>query len=104
MARTVMVPAKRRRYWAVVEDSLVEIHGLTKREARQRISLLLKDLASAPPEIDTEIIYHAEQFAIANDLAGQQLDRAKYTDVYHRIVLRHYGVALQNPAQAAAGR
>ena len=29
MARTVIVPPNRRLYWAVVEDCLVEIHGLT---------------------------------------------------------------------------
>lgn len=104
MARTVTVSPNRRRYWAVVEDCLVEIHGLTRREARQKVSRLLRDLVSDLPEIDTDIIYHSEQFEIANDLAGRQLDRAPHNDVYWPIMLRHYGVALPSPAQAAAGR
>jgi hypothetical protein len=91
-------------YWSVVEDCLVELHGLKRRDAHQKVSSLLKDLASPPPGIDTEIIYHAEQFDIANDLAGRQLDRAEHTAAYAQIVARHYGVLQSRPAQATVGR
>ena len=98
MERTVSVPPNRRAYWGVVEDCLVEIHGLSRRDARQKISELLKDLASPPPGIETEIFYHSEQFQVACDLAGRQLDQKQFAEAYKRIQIRHYAAVRPRPA------
>jgi hypothetical protein len=103
MARDVTVPPKRRPLWAVVEHCLVEIHGLSRRDARQRVAWLLEDLASTPPALDSEIIYHAEQFDIACNLAGRDLDRAEHDQTYRRILLRPCAGVGLDPAEVVAG-
>jgi hypothetical protein len=80
-------------YWGTIEDCLVEIHGMKRREAQQRLSAFRLELEVLPPGVNPDFIYHAEQFDVACDLAGRQLDQAPHQDAYDRIVLRYYGIS-----------
>lgn len=77
-------------YWSVVEDCLVDIHGLGRPEARQRIADLQAWMSSLPPDIDGDIIYHDEQFRVACGLAGRELSQDEYQRQYDEIIDRHY--------------
>ncbi len=79
-----------RPYWSVVEDCLVELHGVDRSEARKRIKALLAWIASPPDGVDGEIVYHDEQFDVACDLAGNELRYELYQDQYDQIVERYY--------------
>ena len=93
-------------YWGVVEDCLVEIHGMKRPEARQRIAELQSWMVSLPPGIDGDIIYHDEQFNVACDLAGRDLSQDDYQQQYDEIVDRHYPgwLLVRERYLAAAGR
>jgi hypothetical protein len=93
-------------YWSTVEDCLVELHGLKKPEARRRIADLKGKLDELPDGANPDIIYHAEQFDVACDLADQQLDYQQYRDAYERITSKHYpdfALYLER-ARSASGR
>jgi hypothetical protein len=70
----------------------VQFHGLRRREAQRRVKLLRADIASPPPGIDAEIIYHAEEFDVACSLAGRELDRTEHADAYDQIAARRYAM------------
>jgi hypothetical protein len=67
-------------YWRVVEDSLVEIHGLPRGEARNLVSEYRANLRALPPDIDQDIIYHLVDRNLPHDAYGEQ---------YRRILERH---------------
>ena len=93
-------------YWGVVEDCLVDIHGLGRAEARKRIADFKAWMASLPPDIDGDIIYHDEQFRVACDLAGRVLSQDDYQRQYDQIVDRHYPgwLLVRERYMASAGR
>lgn len=81
-------------FWGVVEDCLVQLHGLGRREAQRRVKLRQAEISAAPPGIDAEIIYHVEEFDVACSLAGRQLDRAEYAEMYEQIAAGRYAAVL----------
>jgi hypothetical protein len=81
-------------YWGVVEDCLVDIHGLSCPEARKRIADLQVWMASLPHD-DGNIVYHDEQFRVACELAGRELSQDDYQQNYDEIIDRHYPGWLQ---------
>ena len=78
-------------FWNVVEDSLVEIHGLPRHEAHQRCMDLRTRIESPAPGIGTlsEIFYHAEPFYVACDIAEKDLEPSQYESQYDAILERH---------------
>jgi hypothetical protein len=76
-------------FWDVVEDCLVEIHGLSKPAAHQRSVDLRARIESPPTGMSSEIFYHAEPFDVACDIAGRQLDLSHYRFQYDYILNRH---------------
>lgn len=79
-----------RPYWRVVEDSLVELHGLKRSEARNLLSELKAHLRALPPDIDRDIIYHDEPVNVASKLMDEQPPYKDVGEQYDRILERHY--------------
>jgi hypothetical protein len=90
MARSLALNFDPDPYWRIVEDCLVELHGLKRPEAKLRIADLQHRLDNLPPKINPAIFYNAEEFEVAGDLAGQRLDPEQYRDAYERIMSRYY--------------
>jgi hypothetical protein len=88
--RTVTPKFDPRPYWRVVEDCLVELHGLSRTEARRSVSELRARLKALPPGIDRDIIYHEEPVHVAADLVGRNLPHETYRQPYDQILERHY--------------
>jgi hypothetical protein len=59
-------------YWRVVHDCLVKMHGLDSAEAQRRVREFRLRLRTAPAEINTDLIFHDEPFALACRLIGQE--------------------------------
>lgn len=76
-------------FWEVVEDCLVEIHQLPRVDAHARRNTLRTRLEQPPPGISSEIVYHAEPFDVACNIAGKQLDLSQYWSQYEPILNRH---------------
>jgi hypothetical protein len=89
MARSLTVKYDPSPYWRVVEDSLVEIHALSRGEARNLVAELQDRLNALPPDIDQDIIYHDEPINVAADLVDRDLPEAIYRERYDRILRRH---------------
>ncbi|MFN8633259.1 MAG: hypothetical protein U0893_05330 [Chloroflexota bacterium] len=78
-------------YWHVVEDCLVEIHGMRPDEAKRVLVELHDRLAQlADRGVDTDLTFHEEEFNLACDLAGVHVPFEPYREHYFRIVSRHY--------------
>jgi len=101
-SKTRMVGAKiAAQFWSAVEDCLVTFHDIPRHEAAQKITTTWKSLAELPPpesaqcadpEIQgsfQDIIYHAEPWYIACNLANEQKDLAQNRTAYQKI-LRQY--------------
>jgi hypothetical protein len=89
MARSLTIKYDPTPYWRVVEDSLVEIHDLSRGEARKLVAELRGRLNALPPEIDQDIIYHDEPINVAADLVDRNLPEEIFGERYDRILLRH---------------
>ncbi len=78
-------------FWNVVEDCLVEVHGLPRQDAHQRSMDLRTRIESPLPGIgiSSEIFYHADPFDVACDIVGNQLDILQYFPQYDPILERH---------------
>ena len=76
-------------FWDVVEECLIAIHGLAKAEAHRRSIDLRTRIESTPAGMSSDILYHAEPFDVACDIAGSQLDLAQYRQKYEPILNCH---------------
>lgn len=88
-------------YWRVVEDCLVEFHGLSRVDAASCVTAYLRRLsdhmASLPWNgVDSEnqheygeIIYHGDPWYIACDLAQREIPIARNETAYKAILRRH---------------
>lgn len=76
-------------FWDVVENCLVEFHGLSKRDAHLKRVDLRTHIESPPTEMSSEIFYHAEPFDVACDIAESPLDLSQYRSRYDQILNRH---------------
>ena len=77
-------------FWEVVEDCLVEFHGLKSEEAEQKSDRFREMIEECRPRgSGSDIFYHSEPFQVACDLMEADLDLAKYRSEYDRILVRH---------------
>ena len=57
-------------FWRIVVDCLQSFQGRDRADALELVRQFRTLLREAPPEIDTELIFHEEPFALAARLAG----------------------------------
>jgi hypothetical protein len=76
-------------FWSVVRDCLVGIHRMSASDAEQKSKDLRRRIELPPPDISSEIFYHAEPFDVACDIAETYLDLQSYRDPYDQILARH---------------
>jgi hypothetical protein len=74
----------------VVEDCLVEFHGMSRSEARRDVAELKARLKALPPGIDRDSIYHDEPVNVASKWVDEQPPYKDYGEQYDRILERHY--------------
>ena len=89
------------RYWHIVEDCLVELHGFSRTEAAPLWKELLRRLREHPEPGVEEITYHDEPLYVANDLAGRDLDDPAIDAAYRAIHARYWPELYQD---AGVGR
>jgi hypothetical protein len=82
-------PRSKDDFWDVVEDCLRNFHQLTKPDAEQRARGLRRRIENPPPDISSDIFYHAEPFDVACDLADRELDLERNQAEYNSILERH---------------
>jgi len=82
-------PGSKDDYWDVVEDCLHNLHRLSRPDAKQRTDVLRGIIENPPPDISSDIFYHAEPFDVACDLAGEKLEIDDNRDEYYLILERH---------------
>jgi hypothetical protein len=85
-------------FWSAVRGCLVSFHGLSDIEAVRSVAEFRSRLEEAPPGVPLDMIYHAEPFDVACDLAGRQLDwaevRSEYLDLLDRTAKHAWRVPL----------
>jgi hypothetical protein len=57
-------------FWRIVVDCLESFQGCDRDAALELVRQFRTLLREAPPDIDTELIFHEEPFALASRLAG----------------------------------
>ena len=57
-------------FWRIVVDCLESFHGRDEAAALELVREFRTLLREAPPDIDTELIFHEEPFALAARLGG----------------------------------
>jgi hypothetical protein len=70
MNETQLTPTLRDAFWQAVEECLVEFHQKTPRNALLEAAQLRREVETTPPGLNGDLIYHAEPFYVACDLAG----------------------------------
>jgi hypothetical protein len=85
-----MNPELRESFWAAVRECLIHFHRVPPSEAAGKVSSLRQRLAEAPAGSLSDMIYHAEPFDVACDLAGEPLDRTKFAGEYEEILDRYF--------------
>lgn len=76
-------------FWLVVIDCLTTFHCWTGQRARQSVDEYRKRLQSSLDPTTFDLIYHEEPFAIANELAGRQLDIGPRCANYQSLLKKH---------------
>ena len=84
-------------FWAAVEDCLVDFHGFKRDTAAEKVTTLWRQLptgsdANCDLPSFADMIYHAEPWYIACNLAGRDLPLAHHQVEYGN-VLRHNQLA-----------
>jgi hypothetical protein len=77
------------RFWTVVRTCLIDFHGLSATDAELRSAELRHKIESPPTGLSSDIFYHAEPFDVACDLSDHQLDLARYSSRYKRILAQN---------------
>jgi hypothetical protein len=78
-------------FWAVVQDCLVQFHGFQNDAASENVSSFRCRLPKGDgqkPSFD-DLIYHAEPFYIACDLAGEELPLSQYQAAYETLLKKN---------------
>jgi hypothetical protein len=81
-------------FWAAVEDCLVQFHNMERDTAAQKVTGLWRRLpkdSSSEASLD-DMIYHAEPWYLACNLAGRELVLSQYQSAYE-VVLRQNGLS-----------
>ncbi len=79
-------------FWTAVEDCLVTFHNVPRCTAAEKVTGLWRNL---PSSIDdsrsafSDMIYHAEPWQIACNLAGQDLPIAAYQQQYQALLAQN---------------
>jgi hypothetical protein len=79
-------------FWAAVEECLVTFHEVKPCEAAEQVTLLWRRL---PVSVDdagpsfADMIYHAEPWQIACNLANEDLPVASYQAAYQALLVRN---------------
>jgi hypothetical protein len=76
-------------FWGAVVDCLEQFHGKPGPDAQALASALRARIEWPPPGIDGDLIYHAEPFDVACNLAQVELDPDTYRPAYELILRRH---------------
>ncbi|MBM4047400.1 MAG: hypothetical protein FJ279_20025 [Planctomycetes bacterium] len=79
----------RDRFWMVVEDCLVTFHALSRDEARKRTQELRVRIERDPTGMPSEMVYHAEPFDVACDIAEKPQELPENRQEYDAILSRH---------------
>jgi hypothetical protein len=83
-------------FWMNVEDCLTEFHHFPPENARARVDAYRLRLTAAaqqePLEWMEDLIYHAEPWNVACDLANSELPLSAYLSQYQAILSRPIGV------------
>jgi hypothetical protein len=80
--------AAQERYWCIVHDCLTALHRWSPAAADDAIARLRERLAVHEDPDFPVMIYHAEPFEVACDLADQQVDYAAHREAYEAILDR----------------
>ncbi|HEY3454496.1 MAG TPA: hypothetical protein VGK64_07815 [Bryobacteraceae bacterium] len=78
-------------FWATVEDCLVNFHHFERDKAAERVTTLWRQLPKGPeakcdePSFE-DMIYHAEPWYIACNLAENDLPLTQYQSEYRNIL------------------
>ena len=75
-------------FWATVEDCLVQFHHLEREAAAEKVTALWRRLPKSEgtdPSFD-DMIYHAEPWYIACNLAGKELPLPQYHSEYEGLL------------------
>ena len=81
-------------FWAAVEDCLVQFHDMERGQAATKVTELWRRLPAGPeprcgePPLD-EMIYHAEPWYVACNLAGEEPALKAYQAAYTGILKRN---------------
>lgn len=79
-------------FWAAVEDCLVTFHQLQPCDAAEKVTSLWRRLPTALKDSDSafsDMIYHAEPWQIACNLANRDLPITGYQPAYHALLQRN---------------
>ncbi len=79
-------------FWAAVEDCLVTFHALKPCEAAEKVTSLWRRLPIALDDSNSafsDMIYHAEPWQIACNLANHDLPVAEHQPAYQALLLRN---------------
>jgi hypothetical protein len=77
------------RFWQIVEECLIMVHGLHQDVARRKSVDLRERLESPPTGMSSDMFYHAEPFDVACDIAKQARRLSDYRDKDAEILSRH---------------
>lgn len=76
-------------FWRIVVDCLESFHGRDTAAALELVRQFRMLLREAPPDIDTELIFHEEPFAVAARLGGStELIPSQRQATQYREILR----------------
>jgi hypothetical protein len=89
-ATRTLEAAARRAYWNVVRACLVQLHGWSGRRADGAIAEFRRRLRASSNPLTAVIVYHAEEFDLACDLADHPLDYFEHRAAYEAILAQHY--------------
>ncbi len=78
------------KYWCVVEECLVQLHGLSREDAETRWQDYRRRLEENPLPGLADSVYHDEPLYVANDLAGRDLDDRAVDATYRAIQERFW--------------
>ncbi len=101
---SIITEPLRNAFWAAVADCLAEFHGRKLSEAKLAVFELRARAENPPDGLDSDLVYHAEPFDVACDLAGDRLDVAGRSAKYGEILERHFGVLGVGSVGGAAPR
>ena len=78
------------KYWCVVHDCLVELHGWSREDATRQCVELRTAVTEPGDEEEESIFYHYEPLYVAHDLAGRDLDEQTIDAAYRAIRARYW--------------